>query len=89
MPKYHYVGKEPQNLAGVGLVKPNDVIEVTDAQADGLDKHAPEQFKRIDDVEPAKAEEPASPAAAPDPAPQPAEPEPAPAKPKGKPAKAD
>jgi len=47
--KFRYVGKEEQNLAGVGIVKNGDVIEVTEKQGEGLLKHAPEQFKPVKD----------------------------------------
>jgi hypothetical protein len=47
MLKFKYVGKQPQNLAQVGLVKNGEVIEVTDEIGEQLLKHAPEQFKPI------------------------------------------
>lgn len=47
--KFKYIGEESQNLAGVGIVKPGDIIEVTDAQGKGLQEHAPEQFKLVKD----------------------------------------
>jgi hypothetical protein len=47
MPKFKYVGKQPQNLAQVGLVKNGDIIDVTEKIGDQLLKHAPEQFKLV------------------------------------------
>lgn len=47
MPKYKYTGDEPQNLAGVGIVNPGDVITVSPEIASGLERHAPEQFKFV------------------------------------------
>jgi len=45
--KFRYTGKEPQNLAQVGLVKEGDVIEVSDAIGASLLKNAPEQFEVV------------------------------------------
>lgn len=49
MPKFRYNGKDPQNLAFVGEIKNGDVFAVTTDQAESLEKHAPEQFERVDD----------------------------------------
>jgi hypothetical protein len=64
MPRYKYIGKVKQNLAGVGLVTEGCIITVTAEQAAGLEKHAPEQFKLVPEVPvPAKTGQVAKPSA--------------------------
>lgn len=54
--KFQYVGKEPLNLAQVGLVKPGQTIEVNAELGAGIQRHAPEQFKRLPDTAPVQTE---------------------------------
>lgn len=54
--KFQYVGKEPLNLAQVGLVKPGQTIEVNAELGAGIQRHAPEQFERLPDTAPVQTE---------------------------------
>ncbi len=47
MPKFRYIGKEPQKLALVGDIVPGEVIEVSDDLAKGLRTHGADQFEPV------------------------------------------
>jgi hypothetical protein len=47
MPRYKYVGKEPENVAQIGRVKNGDIVTVSTEIGDALERNDPEQWELV------------------------------------------
>lgn len=56
MPKFKYVGKDEHTLAQVGLIKPDQVFEVSTQLGAALLKHAPDSYELQPDKGEAKTD---------------------------------